>query len=85
MAAARRLLVVAALLLAGAAQAYYLPGTYPQEFYIGDVIPGQCDVCAAAAAACVAAAAALPARAGWYRPAITLRPPSPLCRRHPCS
>lgn len=42
MAAARRLLAVAALvLLAGAAQAYYLPGTYPQEFLIGDVIQGE--------------------------------------------
>lgn len=39
---ARRLLAVAALvLLAGAAQAYYLPGTYPQEFLIGDVIQGE--------------------------------------------
>lgn len=42
MAAARRLLAVAALLLlAGAARAYYLPGTYPQEFLIGDVIQGE--------------------------------------------
>jgi transmembrane 9 superfamily protein 2/4 len=42
MAAARRLLAVAALvLLAGAARAYYLPGTYPQEFLIGDVIQAE--------------------------------------------
>lgn len=42
MAPARRLLAVAALLMAaGAAQAYYLPGTYPQEFLIGDVIQGE--------------------------------------------
>lgn len=34
----RHLPILAALLLLGSAQAYYVPGTYPQEFKVGDVL-----------------------------------------------
>lgn len=42
--AARRAAVLVALLacLAAPAAAYYLPGTYPKEFFVGDVLPGEC-------------------------------------------
>ncbi len=36
----RHLPILAALLLLGSAQAYYVPGTYPQEFKVGDVLQG---------------------------------------------
>ena len=38
MAALRALLLLAAL---GAASAYYVPGTYPQEFFVGDKLQGE--------------------------------------------
>ncbi len=33
--------LLALLLCLGTASAYYLPGTYPQEFLVGDVIQGE--------------------------------------------
>jgi hypothetical protein len=36
-----RLAILAALLAAGPSLAYYIPGTYPQEFWPGDVLNGE--------------------------------------------